>query len=85
MTCCRYQQLYKVLVDIKWTYPEKFGHFVLRLGGMHFLMTFIWCIGTLIGNSGLEDILQSAFWGVEKMFTGKMFPMNVRALHMVVE
>ena len=29
------QQLYKVLCDIKWVYPERFENFVPRLGGMH--------------------------------------------------
>ena len=37
------QQLYKVLVDIKWVYPETF------IDG---------CIGNLMSNSGLEVILK---------------------------
>ena len=79
------QQLFKVLVDIKWAYPEKFQNFVPRLGGMHLLMSFIGCIGTLMANSGLEEILKAGFSGMEKMLTGKKFPMNLRALRMVVE
>ena len=38
-----------------------------------------------MGNSGLEELMKSAFAGVSKMLTGKIFPMNVRALRMVVE
>ena len=59
--------------------------FVLRLGGMHLLMSFVGCVGTLMANSGLEELLGSAFAGVPKMLAGKNFPMNVRALRMVVE
>ena len=79
------QQLYKILVDLKWAYPKKFGKVILRLGGMHFLMSFIGCVGNLMAHSGLDDILNSAFGGVEKMLSGKNFPQNFRALRMVVE
>ena len=79
------QQLYKVLVDIRWAYPDQFRHFTPRLGGMHLLMSFIGWIGSLISNSGLEEILKKTYAGVEKMLTGKKYPMNLRALQMVVE
>jgi len=65
------QQLYKVMVDIMWVHSEVFPNFIPRLGGMHLLMSFIGCIGTLMANSGLEEILEnspglkpnSKFWG----------------------
>ena len=38
-----------------------------------------------MSNSGLEEILKKSFAGVEKMLTGKKYPMNLRALRMVVE
>ena len=79
------QQLFKVLVDIKWTYPDRFRHFIPRLGGMHLLMSFIGWIGSLMSNNGLEEILKKTFAGVEKMLTGKKYPMNLRALQMFVE
>ena len=60
-------------------------NFLLRLGGMHLLISFVGCIGSLMANSGLEELLMSAFAGVSKMLAGKNFPMNVRALRMVVE
>ena len=41
------QQLYKIAVNITWAYPERFTNFILHLGGMHFLMNFIGCIGIL--------------------------------------
>ena len=77
------QQLYKVMVDITWVYPEMFLKFIPRIGGMHWLMSFVGCVGTLMANSGLLEILKSAFAGVEKMLTGKNFPMNVRALRLL--
>ena len=35
------QQLYKILVDIKWVYPKRFSKIIPRLVGMHLLMSFI--------------------------------------------
>ena len=49
-------------------------------------MSYVGCIGKLNANTGLQEILQSAFACVEKMLMGnKYFPQNVRALRMVVE
>ena len=79
------QQIYGVMVDITWAYNNDFGDFHVRLGGMHTLMSFVGAVGTLMSNSGLEEIMKSAFAGVPKMLTGKNFPMNVRSLRMVVE
>ena len=58
--------------------------FVSRLGGMHFLMSFIECIGSLMEGSGLKEIMKSAFAGVEKMLLGKKYPSNDRVLRMVL-
>lgn len=79
------QQLYRVAVDVLWAYPEQFQNVIPRLGGMHMLMSFIGAVGTLMSNSGLEELLNSAFAGVHKMLSGKKFPQNLRALRMVVE
>ena len=38
-----------------------------------------------MANSGLGELMMSVFAGVSKMLAGKNFPMNVRALRMVVE
>ena len=72
------------MVDITWVYPEMFLKFIPRLGGMHWLMSFVGCVGTLMANSGLSEILKSAFAGVEKMLLGKKVPMNVRALRLLM-
>ena len=47
------QQLYRVALDILWTYETRFTNFVPRIGGMHWVMSFLGCIGVLIKNSCL--------------------------------
>ena len=47
-------------------------------------MSFVGAVGKLMKNSGLDLLMKSAFAGVEKMLIGKKFPMNVRALRIVV-
>ncbi len=79
------QQLYRVALDVMWVYPDRFSNVILRLGGMHLLMSFIGSIGTLMADTGLSDVLESVFGGVGKMLTGKKFPQNVRALRLIVE
>ena len=79
------QQLYRIVVHITWVYESQFINFIPRLGGMHTLMNFVGAVGTLMTDSGLEDILQTAFGGVAKMLSGKKFPQNIRALRLVVE
>ena len=49
------------------------------------LMSFIGAVGNLMKETGLADIMSSAFAGVNKMLIGKKFPMCMRALRMVVE
>ncbi|KAH3720370.1 hypothetical protein DPMN_063267 [Dreissena polymorpha] len=46
-------QRYRVAVNISWAYPEQFQDVILRLGGMHFLMSCVGSVGTLMANSGL--------------------------------
>ena len=79
------QQLYRVMINVLWAYPEMFTNFIPRLGGMHLLMSFVGSVGTLMAGSGLEEVLKSVFGGVSRMLTGKTFPQNIRALRMVVE
>ena len=54
----------RVAVNISWAQPDIFHNMVLSLGGMHFLMCFIGCVGSLMAESGLVDILSCAFRGV---------------------
>ena len=52
---------------------------------MHLLMSYCGCIGTLMANTGIIEILSVAFGGVLKMLSGKKLPQNERALRMLVE
>jgi hypothetical protein len=79
------QQLYRVVVNVMWVHPERFPNFIPRLGGIHMLMSFVGCVGMLMANSGLEEVMKAAFGGVTRMFTGKKFPQNTRAIRMVTE
>ena len=79
------QQLYRVAVGVQWVYSEEFKYFLVRLGGMHMLMSFCGSVGTLFQHTGFDEILSSTFGGVNKMLTGKKFPQNVRAFRIVAE
>ncbi|KAG1664960.1 Dual specificity protein phosphatase 16 [Nymphon striatum] len=79
------QQLYRVALHVKWENPAELSNVYLRLGGMHLLMSYCGCIGTLMADTGIVDVLSAAFGGVLKMLTGKKYPQNVRALGMLVE
>ncbi len=61
------QQLYRVTVNVMWVCPDLFKDFVPHLGGMHTLMSFIGAVGTVMSNSGLEEVMNSAFAGVPKI------------------
>ena len=47
------KQLYRVALDILQTYETQFTNFVSRIGGMHWVLTFVGCIGVLMKNNGL--------------------------------
>lgn len=81
---CADMQLYKIIMQIKWSDPNRWTHLVVRPGGMHTLMSFISCIGTLMNGSGLEELLSVSFKGVTHMLDGKAWPKAVRGLRMVV-
>ena len=52
---------------------------------MHLLISYCGCIGTLMADIGIVEILSVAFGGGLKMLNGKKFPQNVRAPSMLVE
>ena len=55
-------------------YPELFGEdFILRLGGMHFVMSYVGAVEVLMAGGGWK-LMKAAFGGVMKMLTGKIFP-----------
>ena len=67
-----------------WWQPDVWKDYPI-LSAMHMLMSFIGCIDTLMPNTGLAEILKSAFGGVDKMLLGKKYPQNQRALRMWAE
>lgn len=77
------RQLYKIAVEITWYNPV--GFFIPRLGGMHYIMSFIGCVGTLMTESDQIEILHSSFAGAPLMLHGTKFSHNMRALRMVAE
>jgi len=77
-------QLYRVTMMIKWSDPLRWKQLIVRPGGMHTVMSFIGCIGTLMQGSGLEELLNAAFKGVGNMLNGKAWPKAIRGLRMVV-
>ena len=79
------QQLYRIGVQVIWENPAKFDNVYVRLGGMHLLMSFCGCVGSLMSDSSLEEILGSAFGGVSKMLSGKKYTHNVRALRLLTQ
>ena len=52
---------------------------------MHILMSFIGCVGNLMADRGLEDVMKSAFGSVAHMLGGIKFPQNFRALRLVTK
>ena len=44
---------------------------------------FVGTVGKLMENIRLAQLMMSSFAGVEKMLTGKKFPMNICALRFV--
>lgn len=79
-------QLYRVALNVQWVYPSLFGEdFINRVGGIHFLMSFVGAVGALMSNNGLAAVMKSIFGGVSKMLCGKKYPQITKALRLVVE
>ena len=60
------QQIYKIVVDITFHQPDLLTGIVVILGGMHFLVDCVTCIGTLMADSGLKEIMSTTFGSVDK-------------------
>ena len=67
------QQLYAIVLNIASCNPKRWEYFIPRLGGMHWLVSFIGTCGSLMKGSGLHQYI-SAFAGVSKMLIGKKVP-----------
>lgn len=49
------QQLYRIVVEVQWAYPNMFPYLIPRLGGMHLLMSFVEAVESLMTESGLAQ------------------------------
>ena len=78
------QQLYRVMEDITWSNSTSWQLLISRIGGMHWIMNFVGCLGKLMDGSGLNKLTASTFSGVEKVLISKKFPMNVRVFCPVI-
>jgi len=78
------QQLYRLAVNVKLCYQERYSDFIPMLGGMH-MFEFYWLCWRIDGRQWTEDIMKSSFGGVAQMLSGKKFPQNFRALRLVTE
>ena len=78
------QQLYRVTMDIIWNDLPRWTYFYPRIGGMHWVMSFVGSLGKLMKNSGLDMLMKTAFAGVEKMLIVNKFPMNVWTLRLLL-
>ena len=56
-------QIYRVIMQMKWADCKRWKGLVARPGGMHTLISFLGCIGQLMKDTGLEELLGSAFKG----------------------
>ena len=59
------QQLYRVMFNVMWVHPELLPNIYPRLGGMRMLMSCVGCVGVLMANSGLENVLMTAWGGTQ--------------------
>ena len=50
------QQSYHVIVNVVQAETELFLNFIPRLIGMHMLISFVGCVGSLMFNRGLEEV-----------------------------
>ena len=67
-------QLCRDALEVQWTYPKRFSNVILRLGGMHSLMSFTGSIGTLMAKTSLSDIMSSVFGLCLKCLLEKSIP-----------
>ena len=49
------------------------------------LNSYVGCVGSLMAESEIVEVLNTTFTGFIKMFSGKTFTNNARTLHMLVQ
>ena len=78
-------QIDKIFVNIIFATPDLRTYVIPFLGFKHFLMDFVYCVGTLMSGSSLKSILCGTFESVDKMLDGKKYPQNIYALRFLTE
>ncbi|CAG4981622.1 unnamed protein product [Colias eurytheme] len=75
------QQLYWKARDIVGAATSELKHVVVRLGGLHLLMSFMGSIGAIMSGSGIEDFLKLIYAEncVYKILSGHAYARAVRA------
>ena len=56
------QQLCRVVLDLSWTYETRFTHFVSRIGGMYWVMSFSGYIDVQMKKKSFTFMLEKCFW-----------------------
>ena len=83
------EALYSKAQIVKWRNPDEFADLFNRLGGFHRSTNFMGDIGTIMENSGLEDLfVESGIHGsamVAKIFGGKAYNRGIRAHKLAFE
>ena len=81
--------LYSKAQIVKWRNPDEFANLFNRLGGFHRATNFMGDIGTIMENSGLEDLfVGSGIHGsamVAKILGGKAYNRGIRAHKLAFE
>ena len=83
------ETLYSKAQIVKWRNPDEFADLFNRLGGFHRATNFMGDTGTIMENSGLEDLfVESGIHGsamVAKIFGGKAYNRGIRAHKLAFE
>ena len=76
--------LYIKAMEVKASCPE-FENVLIRIGGFHWLMSFMGCIGSIMEGSGLQDVLNTVFalGSVDKILSGHAYARAVRAFSLI--
>jgi len=68
---CMDMRLFVVTKQICWYQSLQFNNVIVHPGGMHFIQSFVGCIGKLMKGSGLESYVAAAYGGLTGKFNGK--------------
>ena len=80
---CMDMQLFAVTKQICWYQSLQFNNVIVHPGGMHFIQSFVGCIGKLMKGSGLESYVAAAYGGLTGIFNGKSWVKAMRAFRSV--